>query len=401
MDLFIRDDLKALLAEHGSPCISLFMPTHPGGAEADPIRWRKHLAEAEDRLVKAGWRTDPARAFLAPGRRLLADTTFWKNQSDGLAAFLSPSPASTEGKARGEGVLRLFRLPVAFQDRMEVANRFSITPLLPLLSADGRFFVLALSQHAVRLLHGTRRGINEVDLKNVPQNLDEASLGHEAMQPFTFFGRRQGQGAGSAAGVFHGHGVGIDDSKVELLHFFEKIDRGLHALLKEEKAPLILAAVEYLHPIYRKANSYAHLLEQGIEGNPERWSSQELHDRAWPLVQPLFEAQEQRAAAQYRQLAGTGRTSADLPEVVAAACTGKLETMFVPLGRQVWGTFDPATERVEQHKEESTGDVDLLELAAAHTLAHGRTVYVVEPARFPSATETAAIFCLPLAKHAK
>jgi hypothetical protein len=41
MDLFTRDDLQTLLAEHPSPCVSLFMPAHCGGAEADPIRWRK------------------------------------------------------------------------------------------------------------------------------------------------------------------------------------------------------------------------------------------------------------------------------------------------------------------------------------------------------------------------
>jgi Bacterial archaeo-eukaryotic release factor family 3 len=389
MDLFKRDDLKTLLAEHPSPCISLFMPAHRGGAEEDPIRWRKHLAEAEERLAKAGWRAAEVKELLAPGRRLLEDIEFWKNQSDGLAAFLAPQ------------FLRLFRLPFSFRDRVVVANRFSITPLLPLLSGNGRFFVLALSQHAVRLLQGTRYSISEADLKGVPRNLAEALLTHEAMQPFSFFGRRAGEGTGSWGGIFHGHGVGIDDSKEELLHYFQKIDRGLHPLLKEEKAPLVLAAVEYLQPIYCQANTYPQLLEQGVEGNPDRLSSQELHDRAWPLVQPLFEAEQQRAAAHYRQLAGTGHASGELEAIVAAAYEGRVETLFVALGHQVWGVFDPITSRVEQHKEAPFGDVDLLDLAAAHTLKHGRTVYAVEPEQVPSKTDVAAIFCLPLPKHGK
>jgi hypothetical protein len=389
MDLFTRDDLKTLLAEHPSPCISLFMPAHRGGAEEDPIRWRKHLAEAEERLAQAGWRAAEVKELLAPGRRLLEDIEFWKNQSDGLAAFLAPQ------------FLRLFRLPFSFQDRAVVANRFSITPLLTLLSSNGRFFVLALSQHAVRLLQGTRYSVSEVDLKGVPRNLVEALLAHEAMQPFSFFGRRAGEGAGSWGGIFHGHGVGIDDTKEELLHYFQKIDRGLHPFLKEEKAPLVLAAVEYLQPIYRQANTYPQLLEQGIEGNPDQLSSRELHDRAWPLVQPLFQAEQQRAVAQYRQLAGTEHTSGDLEAVVAAAYEGRVETLFVALGRQVWGVFDPTTGRVEKHKEASFGDVDLPDFAAAHTLMHERTVYAVEPEQFPSKTDVAAIFCLPLPKHGK
>jgi hypothetical protein len=347
------------------------------------------MAEAEASLTKAGWRAAEVKELLEPGRGLLDDIEFWKIQSDGLAAFFALQ------------FQRLFRLPLSFQDRVVVANRFSITPLLPLLNGNGRFFVLALSQRAVRLLQGTRYSVSDVDLKGVPRSFAEALLTHEAMQPFSFFGRRAGAGAGSWGGIFHGHGVGIDDPKEEVLHYFQKIDRGLHPLLKEEKAPQILAAVDYLQPIYRQANTYRRLLERGIEGNPERLSSRELHDRAWPLVQPLFEAVQQRAAAQYQQLAGTEHASANLDAVVATAYEGRVETLFVALGRQVWGVFDPATRRVEQHQEPLFGDGDLLDLAAAYTLARGRTVYAVEPEQVPGKTAVAAIYCLPLPKHGK
>ncbi len=387
MDLFTREDLKGLLAEHPSPCISLFMPTHRGGAEEDPIRWRKHLAEAEERLSNAGWRADEIKELLAPGRRLLEDAEFWKNQSDGLATFLAPR------------FLRLFRLPLAFKDGVVVANRFSVIPLLPLLSGNGRFFVLALSQNAVRLLQGTRHSVSEVDLKGVPRNLAEALLTHDRDEPLTFHTRPTSGGSWGA--IFAGHGVGIDDAKDDLLRYFQRIDRGLHPLLREEKALLVLAAVDYLQPIYRQANTYSHLLEQGVEGNPDRLSGRELHDRAWPLVQPLFEAEQERAAAQYRQLAGTEHASGDLEAVVVAAYEGRVETLFVAQGLQVWGVFDPTAGRVEKHQEASFGDVDLLELAVAHALTHGRTVYAVEPERVPSNREVAAIFCLPLPKHGK
>src|SRR5262245_27546155 len=144
MDLFTRDDLKALLAERSSPRVSLFLPTRRGGSEADPIRWRKGLAEAKGHLVKAGCLTAEIREVLGPGWRLLEDGAFWKSQGDGLAAFLAPN------------FLRLYRLPMSPREMVVVGNRFYITPLLPLLSGDGRFFVLALSQNAVRLLQGTR-----------------------------------------------------------------------------------------------------------------------------------------------------------------------------------------------------------------------------------------------------
>jgi len=389
MDLFTQDNLKNLLEERPGPCVSLFIPTHRGGAEEDPIRWRNHLSEAEEVLVKAGRSSAEVKELLAPGRRLLEDHDFWKNQSDGLAAFLAPH------------FLRLFRLPLAFKDGVVVASRFSVIPLLPLLSGNGRFFLLALSQKAVRLLQGTRDSVSEVDLKGVPRSLAEALLTHENQEPFTFQGRRAGEGAGSWVGIFHGHGVGIDDPKDDLLHYFQKIDRGLHPLLKEEKSPLVLAGVEYLHPIYRQANTYAHLLERGINGNPDRFSNKELHDRAWALVKPLFEEAQTRAAAQFRQLAGTGYSSSDLETVVAAVYKGQVETLFVALGCQVWGTFDPTAGHTERHQEALPGDGDLLDFAAGHTLAHGRTVFAVEREQVPSGSEVAAIFRPPLPKHGK
>jgi hypothetical protein len=85
MDVFTRNDLKTLVADHPSPCVSVFMPAHRGGAEADLIRWRKHLHEAEERLVADGWRPVEVREVLARGQDLLQDVSFWKNPCDGLA----------------------------------------------------------------------------------------------------------------------------------------------------------------------------------------------------------------------------------------------------------------------------------------------------------------------------
>jgi Bacterial archaeo-eukaryotic release factor family 3 len=164
---------------------------------------------------------------------------------------------------------------------------------------------------------------------------------------------------------------------------------------------LVLAAVDYLQPIYRQANTYAHLLEEGVKGNPDHLSNNELHDRAWPIVEFLFQEAKERADAQYRQMAGTDYVSGDLEAVVTAAHQGRVETLFVALDRQVWGVFDPAAGRVERHEQALYGDADLLNMAVAQTLAHGRTVFAVEPRQVPSGTDVAAIFCHPLPSHGK
>jgi hypothetical protein len=400
MDLFTQADLQPLLTKPQAHCVSLFMPTHRGGSEEDPIRWRVHLAEAEERLVAAGLHAADASKLLGPARLLLEDVSFWKNQSDGLACFLATAhpDLSPEGRTRGEVFQRFYRLPLAFAELVVVGGCFQVTPLLPLLSRNGRFYILALSQNAVRLLQGTRQRVSEVDLRGVPRSLSEALLTHDRDEPLTFHSRPTSGGTWGA--IFSGQGVGIDDKKDDLLRYFQRIDRGLHAVLHEEDAPLVLAAVDYLQPIYRQANTYAHLLPKGIEGNPDRLSGPDLHAQAWALVQPAFDQAQMHALDLYHRLAGTGHTAGAVKEVVPAALAGKVETLWVAANHQCWGRFDPATGQVQERAQPQPGDEDLLNLAAVAVLKHGQTVYAVEAGQVPGGP-VAAVLHRPLPKHGK
>ena len=387
MNLFTRADLRELLAEHDRPRVSLFMPAHRGGAEEDPIRFRKLLAEAEERLVGHGLRAPEAREFLAPLHSLLVDVSFWPNQCDGLAVFLA------------RNFLRVYRLPWIFQEQVDVGGLFHVAPLLPLLHGDGRFYVLAVSQNSVRLFQGTRFTLSPVDLKGVPRNLAEALRTHDRDEVLTYHMRPTSGGSWGA--IFEGHGVGIDTEKDDLRHYFQSIDRGLHEVLREERAPLVLAAVDYFLPIYREASTYPHLLEKSIEGSPDRLSENELHDRTWAVVEPHFQGALQRAIGLYHQAAGTGRATSDEKRIISAAYRGELETLFVALGKHLWGVLNPGTNEVALHEQPELGDEDLLNFAAIHTLRHGHTVYALQPDAMPAGKFLAAIYHLPLPKHGK
>jgi hypothetical protein len=163
-------------------------------------------------------------------------------------------------------------------------------------------------------------------------------------------------------------------------------------LLGGERIPLVLAGVGYLHAIYRKANTYPHLAGGGIEGNPEELSAEELHEQAWGIVHSLFLADQERAAAQYRQLAGSEQVSNDIYQVVPAAYHGRVKTLFVATGIQQWGVFDPDLNKIELTEEPGSADEDLLDLAAVHALLSGGTVYAVAPERLPDETGLAAVF---------
>lgn len=387
MDSFSRDDLRALLDSRPGPCVSVFMPTTRGAALEDKKRWKARLKEAEEGLLAAGGRGDDARELLGPARALGEDVPFWQNVSAGLAVFLAP------------GFVRSYRLPLAFSDQVAIGDQFQVKPLVPFLSGDGRFFILALSQKHVRLLLGTRYTVQEVELHDMPTSMGQALQYTGAFVERTYHTHSAPGGpAGSREKIAQGQGFRIDSAKDGILQYFQAVDRGLHRYLRDEQAPLVLAADDFLHPIYREANRYPHLLAEGVPGHPDRLSDRELHDRAWEVVRPHFVEERERIAGLYRRLAGTGRTADELAEVVAAAYQGRVQYLFADLTRQQWGRFDPESLKTEVHAKPAPGDVDLTNAAVAHALAHKATVFADEPG-LADGSGLAAVYWLPLGER--
>lgn len=150
--------------------------------------------------------------------------------------------------------------------------------------------------------------------------------------------------------------------------------------------------VDYLLPLYRAANSYPYLLDQGIHGNPEQLSAREIHERAWKIVEPHFLKAQHQALARFNDLSESGQTAIDIEEIIPAAYHGRVETLFVRIGEQCWGNYDPQTNRVILHAEAEPGDEDLLQYACNHTILNGGSVYALEEQRMPGDGLLAAIF---------
>jgi hypothetical protein len=385
MDIFTYSHLQELIRADEPPCVSIYLPTHRTGSDQDRIRWKNLLGDAEERLKANGLRAPDARAFLVKGKDLLEDALFWRNQSDGLVGFFSP-----------DGGFRYFRLPVSFEETVIVGTRFHIKPLLPILNGDGRFFLLAMSQNQIRVLQGSSHLVEELNIEGLPASLADALRFDDKEEPLNYH-TRPTSGGGWAA-VFHGHGVGIDDEKDDLLRYFQMIDKGLRDLLTNEKSPLVLASVEYLQPIYRQANTYPHLLPEGIHGSPDRLSNKQLHSQAWPLVEPLFHHVREQASARYQQLAGTGQTTNDIEAVLKAAYGGQVGTLFVTSNHISWGTFDPTTTKVDLQEDAGLGNEDTTNLAAIYTLLHGGAVFGVVNGDMPDKNSfVAGIYRNPMA----
>jgi len=376
MKILSREDLGILVQASTGPAVSMYMPTHTAGeTEQDPIRLKNLVQEAEGQLVEYGLRAPDAHALLEPALQLVPDAHFWQHQSNGLAVFLSPD------------MFRYYRLPYQFPELVVVGERFHVKPLLPLFSEDGVFYVLAISQKRVRLLQCTRYHAREVTPEAAPVSLGEA-LKYD--QP-----EKQQQlhtaGPGGLA-ISHGHGVSKDEDKVNILRYFQQVDRALGDVLAGEHSPLVIAAVDYLHGIYREANTYRYLFDEGIRGNPDDLSEETLQKQGWPVVQPYFESSRAEALEQYQEAISRGLATNDVKQALLAAQDGRVSTLFVATGVQQWGEFHPEARIIRLYRERRPGVTDLLDLAAATTLTRGGTVYALQPEEMPGETPVAALF---------
>jgi hypothetical protein len=380
MDIITKEDLKILSEITSDVCISFFLPTHRTGneTEQDPIRFKNLLREVEKRLLEKGIRRPDVENILKPAENLLQKSGFWSHQSDGLAVYISPERFQT------------YRLPISLDELIVISNGFHLKPLLPFFARDGHFYILALSQNQVRLLEGTRHTVDEVNVEEVIPSMAEAMQFERYYNDVQFrTGSSPSQG-GESTGMFHGHDPS-DDDKNRILRWFQKIDDELSTFFSVEQSPVILAGVDYLFPIYKEANSFPHIVEEGISGNPEELSAKELHEKAWPVIRPIFSKLEEEAQDKYFAVKDNGQTSNAIDEIVPAALHGRVDTLFVAVGEQIWGSYNKDNLSIRVHNEHQTGDEDLLNLAAVQTFLNGGTIYAVEPENVPDGKSAAVI----------
>jgi hypothetical protein len=378
LDTLCLDDVKKLIKKSGQARVSIFMPTHQkgDGEQQDPIRLKNLLRLAQEKLVANQIRPAEARLLLKPVESLLTDSLFWQGQSEGLALFIEPDMYS------------VYHVPLSFKEEVGVADRYYIKPLIPLLSACGAFYVLAISQDEIRLLQCTANGHIRVDLGNTPKNIDEA-LRLDVRDRVSEY---HGGDSMSASGVVQsGPSSRANFIKDNMPSYLGQIAKGVMKIIKNENVPLVLAGVDYIHPTYRKINSYRNLLAEGITGNQDKVSDASLWEQAKKIVRPYMDIAKNAAMDEFRKTAGAGLTAGKIKDVIKAAAEGRVKFLFIADNAQKWGSYNSTDNSVVVRRIQKPEDLDLIELAAYQTLKHDGTIYVLGAEEVPGNTPLAAV----------
>jgi len=377
------DDLRALLADHEPPCLSLYQATHRRHPEnqQDPIRFRNLLKQLEESLQQK-YPIAEARALLEPYRALARDDSFWNHTLDGLAVFGSCD------------TFHVFKLPRTVPAELAVvAESFHAKPLMRILQSADRYQVLALDRHKAKLYEGNRDALDEVELAGGVLGTIEEALGDELTEPHQTVASYGAAGGRGVPSMHHGHGGKKDEVGIDADRFFRAIDRAvLEHHSRPSGLPLMLAALPEHHDLFHKVSQNPFLMVNGIGLDPGPLSAERLREEAWRTVEPHYRQRLAKLVDDFEEARSKRLGSADLSDVAQAAVAGRVGTLLVEAGRQVPGRVDPANGQIDFGVLAHPEIDDLLDDLAELTLKMGGDVVVVPPERMPSRTGLAATY---------
>lgn len=377
------NSLRQLAAMDGEYVVSIYLPVTVGAeSRQNPVRFKNLVRAAASQMRERGIGEPAIQKMSVTARTLLDQHDLWQELSHGLAVFVS------------RDAFHVRPLPFVCDEMCHVGQHAFVLPILAWTSSDLPYFLLAVSQNAVRLLAGTRAGLKDVILPYLPANLATA-LNYDPRREI----RQVHTGAtglgGKESAVFHGQGGEVDVAKLELTNYFRQIDRAVAGYLKLRKEPLVFAGVDYLFPLYQAVNSYANLVPTPLAGNPELLNTAALADRAWPLVEAAAHERRRGEAERYWTSANHGRTTNRLDEILTAATAGAVETLFIAPGTRIVGRFEAATATVERQSTPQLESEDLVNLSAILVLRTGGNVEMALAAGVPGGGVMAAVLRYP------
>lgn len=351
VDVPSESDLTALASHRAAASVSIYLPTTPLSqeAQADRIEFGNLVKQAVRQLHDAGTDKRQVEALEEQLQDLVDDDEFWRFQAHSLAVFATPENTRT------------FRVASKLSKAVEVSDRFHLKPLLRVVSFSQSAYVLALSENAVRVIEvSADLPASTVKVPGMPKDAASAA-GKASIKDRSVSGRIQGD----------------EGQKVRLRQFARKVDAALRDLLAGRGVPLVLASSPPISLVYPTVNSYAHLVEQTIEGNPETLSDADLATRARAVLDGLHAEQLEAWRSLFEQRENQGRATTDVAQAARAATFGAVDTLFVDIDQSVSGTIDEATGAVTYSNAADAHDYGVIDEIARRVLAaRGRVVGV-------------------------
>ncbi len=368
-------EINKLVNRNGSNLVTITLPTHKTGEESkqDPIRLKNLLTEAVSILKENGKKEAEAEEYLKSAFELLDKPLFWAHADKGLTIYISEDESD------------IFKLPYKVDSEVYVNDHHLITPLLPMLSTNGTFCVLAVSRQEAKLLKCTRDDVEDITPANVSLSVEEY-LEVDQEKELQFH-----TGARTQQAMFFGHGASEEDKKVIVEQYFRELEKEITTIMRERNDPLVIVGLKDNLSMYKKVNNYGRLIEDAVEFNPDELSDQDLRDKGWNVIQKHFLKDMYNSLEKFSEQA-EGKVSNNLGDIVEATIQGRSQTIFISKDEKKWGVFDEAEQTVHYSSKPENGDIELLNWLSITGRKTGSNVYLLPKEEMPMRSMVAAEF---------
>jgi hypothetical protein len=209
-----------------------------------------------------------------------------------------------------------------------------------------------------------------------------------------------GPSMGAGTRVMFGTSGDTEARDEYIVHFFVELDRAVVNALRGATEPLIPAGVDHELAMYRRINTYPHLVEPGISGAPDGLEGGEMHRRALELLDRRATEMGTEVPADFDKRVGTGHASTHLQEIITAAWEGRISHLFFQSNAIYMGTFDPVRHRVKHTDNPVDSPRDLIDSAAEQTILHGGMAKILPASAMPNGVPVCALMRYPAVQRA-
>lgn len=346
MKELMTQDLKTITEATSGPMISIYLSKENGIHDLRSLteKWKESLNRAEFFLLK-----DYSRAFVDSFMKPLWKTDCLQKMEHvdkGIIVFYS------------EVEKAFVRVQTTINDLVVVADSFHVKPLLRIKNTARGFFLVSMSAKAINVLAETNGHLYR--LESYKNHIVEENSNKK--------------------------------TRVETKDFIAHTAIELNKLLSAYKLPIVLAGVKDHLGHMKKLLDHSCLLEESIVGNVEKLRTDELREKCFELLEPVYLKKELEAIEELNAAVKKNHAITFIEDIAVSAVHGKIKKLFVVENRQLWGAINQLTGEIfVSPRQTNSHDDDILDDICQIVLSKGGEVVVLKDAHKVSGYLAAAI----------
>ncbi|HET6766428.1 MAG TPA: hypothetical protein VFH08_03480 [Chitinophagaceae bacterium] len=299
----VSSEIKDMVKEKGSTCVSIIVPTHRLGQDrqADIKEVQRAILVAKESV------SSEEEKILSGIDDLFAQIDFTR-EKDGIGIFVSPH------------IKKLVKFPFTVTKKIIVNKLFHLHDLLYLENYSTAYCLLDISKKEIRLFRGIMDHLEEIKDENFPKEITDD---YEYSRPSQ---------SSSNSGYAHVKGFEKDKSEVQQLRLkriFRDTDKCLVKYLTTKEIPLLLCAAEREISLFKSVTNHLDNIAGLIANNQQRTSMHDMEVSAWDQLKSFIDLQKLKSVDEFKEKIGTGLAVYGVEEVWRAAKEGKAFRMLV------------------------------------------------------------------------